>query len=84
MTLVNLRNDTPMRFAFSVTNDRLDSKMKSLLDPRYVKIITRIKTKDPGTNTESDKFIGHHPCTADDWAKFAPPSKAASVKFARI
>ena len=36
---VNLRDDTNLRFAFSV----MDTKAKgSLLDPRYIKIITRV------------------------------------------
>ena len=47
---VNLRDDANMRFAFSVLTT---SKSESLLDPRYVKIITRIRTKFAnGTETE--------------------------------
>ena len=72
MTHVNLRDDTSMRFAFSVRS--VDDK--TLLDPRYVKMITRLITNDADGN-ESEQMIGHHACTDDDWALFAPPSAAA-------
>ena len=43
MTYVNLRDDTSMRIAFSVRNS---SDKKTKMDPRYIKIITRVLTKD--------------------------------------
>ena len=74
MTHVNLREDTSMRFAFSVRS--VDDK-KTLMDPRYVKIITRLVTRDADGN-ESEQMIGHHACTDEDWALFAPPSAQAA------
>ena len=74
MTLVNLRNETSMRFAFSVLS--VDEK-ETRLDPRYVKMITRVYTQEADGN-KSEQIIGHHACTDDDWAQFYPPSEAAS------
>ena len=74
MTRLNLRDDTSMRFAFSVRS--LNDK-ETRLDPRYVKMITRLYTKDNDGN-KSEQMIGHHACTDDDWALFAPPSAAAA------
>ena len=42
LTLVNLQDETIMRFAFSV---RTSDDKQTLLDPRYVKMITRVYTK---------------------------------------
>ena len=71
MTLVNLRDDASMRFAFSVRSLR---DKKTLLDPRYVKIITRIRTFDADWN-ETEQIIGHHACTDEEYAQFAEPSE---------
>ena len=73
MTHLNLREDTSTRFAFSV---RTVNDKETRLDPRYVKMITRLYMKDSDGN-ESEQMIGHHACTDDDWALFAPPSAAA-------
>ena len=69
-----------MNFAFSVMSK--DEK-RTLLDPRYVKIITTVSTKDADGNRSTTK-ISHHACTDDDWAQFAPPSEAAASLFKRI
>ena len=73
MTILNLRDDTSTRFAFSV---RTINDNRTLLDPRYVKMITRLYTEDSNGNS-SEQMIGHHACTDDDWALFAPPSALA-------
>ena len=80
MTLVNLQDDTSMRFAFSV---RTSDNTKTLLDPRYVKMITRIYTKYED-GEKSEKIIDLHACNDDDWAQFAPPSEKAVPTFKRI
>ena len=57
------------------------------MDPRYVKIITRVLTIDidkNGKKTQSEQIIGHHICTDVDWAKFAPPSEIAAPMFERM
>ena len=79
-TLVNLRDDANMPFAFSV----MDTKSKTTrLDPRYVKIITRVVHKSfNGTDTEH--VVDHHPCTDDDWAQFAPPDEEAEDLLRKI
>ena len=69
-----------MRFAFSVRS--IDDK-ETLLDPRYVKILTNITVKDADRNTSKQK-IDHHACTDEDWAQFAPPSETAKSQFKRI
>ena len=74
MTLVNLRDDASMRFAFWVSTK---NKKETLLDPRYVKTLTYVHTRDNDGN-KSEQMIGHHACTDEDWAQFAPPSEAAS------
>ena len=80
MHYVNLRDDTNMRFAFSV----LDMyEEETLLDPRFVKVITRVHTKfSNGTKTEH--VVDHHPCTDDDWAQFAPPDESAEDFLRKI
>ena len=47
MTLVNIRDDTNMNFAFSV---RSKNEKRTLLDPRYVKIITTVSSRDAEGN----------------------------------
>ena len=74
MALMNLRDETNMRFAFSVRS--VDDK-ETRLDPRYVKMITRVYFQDADGN-KSEQIIGHHACTDEDWAQFAPPSETAS------
>ena len=69
-----MRDETSMRFAFSVRS--VDDK-ETLLDPHYVKMITRVYKQDADGN-KSEQVIGHHACTDDDWTQFAPPSKTAS------
>ena len=78
MTYLNLR-DTSMPFAFSVRT--VDDK-ETRMDPRYVKIITRLVKKDNDGNM-SEQMIGHHACTDDDWALFAPPHALANSGFKR-
>ena len=84
MSLVNLRDDASMRFAFSVTTKQ---SKESRMDPRYVKMITRVYRLDRDKDdrkTKSEQIIGHHICTDDDWAQFAPPSEIAVPLFERI
>ena len=50
LTPINLRDDTIMRFAFSVESAGDTRDKETLLDPRYVKMITRIYTKDEDGN----------------------------------
>ena len=69
MNYVNLHDDTNLRFAFSVMDKE---ETQTLLDPRYVKVIARVFTKF-ANGTETELVVGHHPCTDDDWAQFAPP-----------
>ena len=75
MTHLNLREETSSRFAFSVrsVNDKV-----TLLDPRYVKIITRLYRKN-SDGSMSEQIIGHHACTDEDWDLFAPPSTIAAA-----
>ena len=73
MDLLNLRDDMRLNFAFSV---RSIYDKETLLDPRYVKMLTKIFWKN-ADGSKGNKIIGQHACTDDDWAKFAPPSKTA-------
>ena len=75
MSPVSIYDDTGMHFAYSIMST---GYTKSKLDPRYVKIITRVYTSF-ANGTATERLIGHHPCTEDDWAKFAPPDKSAEV-----
>ena len=54
MALLNLQDDMSMNIAFSVrsVNDK-----KTLLDPRYVKMLTKVFWKDADGN-KSNKIIG--------------------------
>ena len=63
-----------MNIAFSVrsVNDK-----NTLLDPRYVKMLTKVFWKDADGN-KGNTIIGKHACTDNDWAKFAPPSETAT------
>ena len=75
MNLFNLWDDASMRFAFWVSSYNKD---ETRLDPRYVKTLTYVFTKDNDGN-KSEQMISHHACTDEDWAQFAPPSEAASL-----
>ena len=71
INLVNLSDDADLRFAFSIMDHKSE---ETLLDPRYVKVIARVFTKF-ANGTETELVVGHHPCTDDDWAQFAPPQE---------
>ena len=76
---INL-NEIGFRFAFSVRGVSGKKDLKD--DPRHVKYIVRMDGFKGGE--KFDRIIPYHLCTDEDWDKFPPPTKDASVSIAPI
>ena len=66
-----------MRFAFTVEG-YIDHKMR--IDPRYVRILARMKGNDAEGN-KVETILPYHICTREELQEFDPPSKDAEFVF---